>query len=118
MVELQAILPEDLAKVQATAPREWERNGRALRANRGAMLASGTLMLAAESMGAASAWLEGFDEEKVREAFGIPDDHALCGLLALGYALEAPPFPGRFGLDHVCFAEHFGRPWPSDQPGS
>lgn len=117
MVERQALDPVDLPRIQATAAREWERNGREARASRAALLASGTLMLAAESLGVASAWLEGFDEEKVRQTFGVPDDHALCGLLALGYALESPPFPGRFGLDHVCFAEHFGRPWPSEEPG-
>ena len=115
-VERGAIPPEAVARLKATATREWERgDGPTLRTTRAAMLASGTLMIAAEALGLASAWLEGLDEEKVREAFGIPDDHALCGLLALGYAAEAAPFPGRLGLDRVCFLEHFGRPWPSGE---
>ena len=51
----------------------WERgDGPALRATRAAMLAAATLMIAAESLGVASAWLEGFDEEKVREALRHP----------------------------------------------
>jgi nitroreductase len=116
MLALDAINPDDAARFQATATREWERNdGPTLRATRAAMLASGTLMIAAEAQSVASCWLEGFDEEKVREAFGIPDDHALCGLLALGYAAEAAPFPGRLGLDRTCFEEHFGRPWPTGE---
>ncbi|AMV38676.1 nitroreductase family protein [Planctomyces sp. SH-PL62] len=84
---------------------------RELWATRPAMLAAATLMLAAESLGVASALIEGFDAEAVRREFGVPDDHAVCGLVALGFAdVEGPP-PPRFGLDEVAFAEHFGRPW-------
>lgn len=112
MLDLGAISFEGAARLRATASREWGRGDNpTLRATRPAMLAAGQLMIAAESLGVASAWLDGFDESRVREAFGIPDDHALCGLLALGFAAEAAPFPGRFGLDHACFEEHFGRPW-------
>ncbi|OJW22658.1 MAG: nitroreductase [Planctomycetales bacterium 71-10] len=84
---------------------------RALWATRSTMLAAATLMLAAESLGVASAPMEGFDAEAVRREFGVPDDHSVCCLIALGYAAEERPFPGRFGLDEVCYAEHFGRPW-------
>ncbi len=80
-------------------------------ATRSAMLAAATLMIAAESLGVSSAPMEGFEEPKVREAFGVPDDHAVCCLIALGHASEQKPFPGRFGLGHVCYEEHFGQPW-------
>src|SRR5262249_19509565 len=80
-------------------------------ATRSTMLAVGTLLIAAEALGVASAPLEGFDEAKVREAFGVPDDHTVCCLVALGHAARPKPFPGRFGLEHVCYEEHFGRPW-------
>jgi nitroreductase len=117
MLALEAIGPDDAPKFRATATREWGRgDGPTLRATRASMLAVGTLMIAAEAEGVASCWLEGFDEEKVREAFGIPDDHAICGLIALGYAAEPAPFPGRLDLDRVCFAEHFGRPWHPGEP--
>ncbi len=117
MLALGAIEPEAVARFRATATREWERgDGPTLRATRAAMLAVGTLMIAAEAQGVSSCWLEGFDEEKVREAFGIPDDHALCGLIALGYAAELAPFPGRLDLDRSCFEEHFGRPWSPGEP--
>jgi nitroreductase len=115
MLELGAIGPAEAPKFRATAAREWARNGGpAPRAARSAMLATASLMLAAEALGLASCWVEGFDEEEVRRAFGIPDDHAVCGFLALGYAAETAPFPGRFGLEHLAFAEHFGQPWPLD----
>jgi nitroreductase len=83
---------------------------------RSSMLAAATLMLAAESLGVASAPMEGFDPAKVKEEFGVPDDHVICCLVALGYALERDAFPGRFGLEDVCYSEHFGQPWTLGEP--
>ena len=83
---------------------------------RSTMIAVGMLLVAAESLGIASAPMEGFDPAKVREAFGIPDDHVPCCLVALGYALEEKPFPGRLDLKQVCFEEHFGQPWTLGEP--
>lgn len=82
-------------------------------ATRSAMLAAATMMIAAESLGVNSAPMEGFEREKVRAAFGIPDDHSICCLVALGYAAPGPEqkFPGRFGLEEVAYLEHFGQPW-------
>jgi nitroreductase len=80
-------------------------------ATRSTMLAAATLMIAAESLGVASAPMEGFDPSAVKHAFGIPDDHVVCCLIALGHAAEIKPFPGRLGLEDVCYQEHFGQPW-------
>ncbi len=107
---LGAITPDLARRLRAEAPRIWARGDD--RAGRAAMLAAATLMIAAEGLGIGSALLDDFDPIQLRQAFGIPDDHAIAGLLALGHPLEGPPFPGRFGLDHVCHAEHFGQPWP------
>jgi nitroreductase len=112
MEAIGAIAPEAAAELRSRAAHALERvPDRSLWATRSAMLAAATLMLAAESLGVASAPMEGFDAHKVKDAFGVPDDHTVCCLVALGYAAEAKPFPGRLGLDEVCFEEHFGQPW-------
>ncbi len=80
-------------------------------ATRSAILATGFLLLAAEGLGLATHWTDVFDENKLQEDFGIPADHTPCGLIALGHPTEQAPDPGRFGLEHVCFEEHFGQPW-------
>ncbi|MFO0908672.1 MAG: nitroreductase family protein [Isosphaeraceae bacterium] len=84
---------------------------RPLWVTRSTMLAAATLMIAAESLGVASAPMEGFDADRVKLEFGIPEDHTVCCLVALGFAAEQKPFPGRLGLTEVCYAEHFGQPW-------
>ncbi|WP_337175320.1 nitroreductase family protein [Paludisphaera sp.] len=84
---------------------------RASWATRWAMPAATLLVLAAQSAGMASVVVETFDDEAVRREFGIPDDHSIACLIALGHAVDDEPPAGRLGLDEVCFAGHFGRPW-------
>lgn len=118
MVEEQVargtLTKEGAAEFRARASQGMERIAdRSFWALRSTMLAASSLMLAAESLGVASAPMEGFDPAKVKEAFGVPGDHIVCCLIALGYRLEMKPFPGRFGLAEVCYEEHFGQPWTS-----
>lgn len=85
---------------------------------RAAMTSAMALVLAAESLGVQSALVdpERLDPDRLRREFGVPDDHALGCLIALGYAVDRrpPPFPGRLPIDAVCFGEHFGRPFDAN----
>ncbi|MGE3819531.1 MAG: nitroreductase family protein [Isosphaeraceae bacterium] len=119
MVELGLLDDASAAEFQGRATAAMARlRDRALWATRSTMLAAATLMIAAESLGVASAPMEGFEAPKVKEAFGIPDDHEVCCLIALGHAARVKPFPGRFGLDEVCHEEHFGQPSALGKPDS
>lgn len=114
MQALGAVTPEGAAELAGRAVASVGRmtvEDRAHWATRSTMLAAATLMLAAESLGVASALVDEFDPEKVRAALGVPDDHTVCCLVALGHPAEKRPFPGRFGLADVCYEEHFGQPW-------
>lgn len=81
---------------------------------RNAAFASATLMIAAEGLGLATAPIDRFDADPIRDAFGIPVDHTLCGLIALGHpapGADEVPSLGRLPLAELCFQEHFGQPW-------
>lgn len=111
-IDLHAVTPEVAAAIKGSAASFLERvPDRDVWAHRSTMLGAMALLLAAQSLGVASAPMEGFDPEKIRAAFGVPDDHSICCLIALGFPTGDQPFPGRLGLDDVCYEEHFGQPW-------
>ena len=70
-----------------------------------------TILGAAESLGVASAPMEGFDPVREKEAFGVPGDHTVCCLVAPGHASKPQASPGRFGSSDVCYEEQFGQAW-------
>lgn len=119
---LEPMLDQAVAEGHCSPERAAEIRGRALAslgksanpepwASRTAMLAASRLMSAAESLGVASTMLEGFDHLAIRRDFGVPDDHAIVTIIALGHEARPDPTPGRLGLDEVCFVEHFGQSW-------
>lgn len=58
-------------------------------------IAAQTLCLAAHEQGLGSVILGIFDEERVKEALGIPQEQALSALIAIGWPAEAPVAPKR-----------------------
>lgn len=74
------------------------------------MIAFTFMMLLAETYGLDTAPMEGFWEDRVKQAFGIPEHMLVLALLAIGYA-DKPDraFGGRFDLEALVSAEAFGR---------
>lgn len=58
-------------------------------------IASQTFMLAAHEQGVGSVVLGIFDEDKVREIIGLPEDKNVSALIAIGYPDEEPEAPRR-----------------------
>lgn len=122
MQELGVLTPAGAAELRGRA-RSWAEHHKDLGdwSRETSMLAAATLMLSAEAIGLGSALLEITDEPALRENFGIPDDHGVCCVVVLGFIASTSAFPGRLGLDEVCFGEHFGSPlrWAVEKgPGS
>ncbi|MEW4570809.1 nitroreductase family protein [Tautonia sp. JC769] len=78
---------------------------------RHAQAAATTLMIAASDLGLAAAPIDRVNAPVIRQTFGIPDDHSLCAVIALGYPAADPPELPCLPLAEICFQEHFGQPW-------
>jgi nitroreductase len=75
------------------------------------MIAFTYLMLLAETYGLDTAPMEGFWEDKVKEAFDIPDHFLVLALLAIGYASKPDhEFGGRFDFEKLVSSETYGKP--------
>jgi nitroreductase len=71
-------------------------------------IAAQTLMLAAKSMGYDSCPMDGFDFDAVSELINLPDDHAICMLVAVGKAVgDTPPPPDKLPIDEVVIKDRF-----------
>ena len=74
---------------------------------RSASMASMALMLRAQEMGLDSCAMA-CDEQKMAELVKLPDDHAICMLLAIGRRLDEPfPRPGLVSVDEVLLENSF-----------
>ena len=71
-------------------------------------MAMQTLMLTAKAMGYDSCPMIGFDREAVAELVGLPDDHCIGPMVAIGKGTQAPwPKPGQLPLDEIVFENRF-----------
>ncbi|PXX66468.1 nitroreductase [Nocardia tenerifensis] len=74
-----------------------------------AMIAATYVMLAATGLGLASAPMNGWDPELVKQAIGIGDrdELAIAVLVAVGYSDTVPPHPGRKPRELTVFPEQY-----------
>lgn len=79
--------------------------------NRHVMIAFTYMMLTAEAMGYDTSPMEGFEEEKIREALSLPLSYHVVSLLCVG-RLKGPDKcdSGRFDMAHTVFDEEYGKP--------
>jgi nitroreductase len=76
------------------------------------MIAATTMMWMAEALGYDTGPMEGFDEEEVRTALGIPRHVRVLFLLAIGRLRgEDGKYPGRLLRARTVFAECYGQPF-------
>ena len=77
-------------------------------AQRSIGMAMQTLMLVAKDMGYESCPMIGFDIEKVAELIGLPDDHVMGPMVAIGKGTKDPwPKPGQLPLEDIVFENRF-----------
>jgi nitroreductase len=78
-----------------------------------AMIAATHLVLAAESLGLSTCFMNGWIEDKVKEVIGAADDPdlAIAVLVPVGYAAEPRLAPGRLPFSHNVFVDRLGNPY-------
>ncbi len=111
-LECGQIMNEELARsMKKTAFEFLESVDTRIWATKQTMIAFTQMMLLAETYGLDTAPLEGFDEEKIKDAFSIPEHFIVLALLCLGYkSIRDYPFGGRFELGEVVSYERFSEP--------
>jgi nitroreductase len=66
------------------------------------------LMLVAQELGYQSCPMDGFDYAAVGEIIGLPTDHEIAFMLAIGKGIKEPwPRPGQLALDEVMVENRF-----------
>lgn len=85
--------------------REWLQRDEA---QRSIGMALQTLMLVAEDMGYQSCPMIGFDIDKVAELIGLPKDHVMGPMVAIGKGIkDSWPKPGQLPLKEIVFENSF-----------
>ncbi|MBE9008403.1 nitroreductase family protein [Fortiea sp. LEGE XX443] len=78
-----------------------------------AIIASTHLVLAAESLGLSTCFMNGWIEEKVKEVIGAADDPnlAIAVIVPVGYAAEPRLNPGRLPFSYNVFVDRVDNPY-------
>jgi nitroreductase len=106
---------ETVAYFQSAIPKFQASLGQRTReyAIKDAMIAATHLVLAAESLGLSTCFMNGWSEEKVKQVIGAGDDPdlAIAVIVPLGYEAEARGNPGRLPFEYNVFIDHMGKPY-------
>ena len=71
-------------------------------------LAGMSIMLMAKELGYDSCPMDGFDYKAVRDIIGLPHDHEIAFMIAIGLGTKPPwPKPGQLPLGEVLVENHF-----------
>jgi nitroreductase len=71
-------------------------------------LAGMAIMLAARELGYDTCPMDGFDYDAVSRLIGLPDDHDIAFMIAIGKAIQAPwPKPGQLPMEDVVIEDRF-----------
>lgn len=74
-------------------------------------LAGQTIMLLAQELGYQSCPMDGFDYTRVAEIIGLPADHEIAFMVAIGKGTQEPwPRPGQLPLSEVLVENRFPSP--------
>ena len=66
------------------------------------------IMLAARELGYDTCPMDGFDYDAVGRIIGLPEDHAIAFMIAIGKGTQAPwPKPGQLPLEDVVIEDRF-----------
>ncbi|MCK5140394.1 MAG: nitroreductase family protein, partial [Thermodesulfovibrionia bacterium] len=73
------------------------------------------MIIAAESLGFGSCWIGSFDEDKLRNVLGLPEQVNVHAILAIGYADEVPKKPSKPWIKTTTYLEKWwgGRKLPA-----
>ncbi len=61
------------------------------------------MLLEAHSLGLATRWVGGFDEDAIKSMLGIPEEVRAQAIIALGYPKEIPPKPPKYPLETLVY---------------
>lgn len=79
--------------------------------------AAENLVLAVESLGLATTWIQGQITSKAQvfaEALGVPAPYQVIGYFPIGYPTTQPHPPAKEPFEARCFLDHYGQPFPED----
>ena len=72
------------------------------------MIAMEHMVLVATELGYGTCWIGAFDEDKVKDILGIPEEYRVIALLPVGVPAESPEPRPRRSLEEIAFSEKWG----------